>query len=138
VRSDDAIRIDGINRLVKGLRTIERDIPKQLRVRLNLAIEDLAGEIRRRVTRRTGRAASTVRARSTQRAARIVAGGRKAPYYPWLDFGGRVGRKHAVRRSFYSDGRYIFPTLRQRRPAIIANLEQAIGDTVTAAGLETT
>jgi len=60
------------------------------------------------VPRRSGRARGSVRSRSTQTFARITGGGAKAPHYPWLDFGGRVGRRGSIQRPFLTEGRYIY------------------------------
>src|SRR6266516_6672861 len=96
----EAIRIDGLAEFTRNLRKLDAEVPKALRVALNGCAEIVLGYARPRVPSRSGRAASTLRARSTRTAVRVSAGGRRAPYYPWLDFGGRVGRHKKTRRAF--------------------------------------
>ena len=67
-------------------------------------------------------------------------GGNKAPYYPWLDFGGSVGRRRSVRRPFLDKGRYIYAAYFRARDsgrfedALSAGLVKVAKD----AGLEVT
>lgn len=104
----EAIGIVGLDEFRNRLRAVETSLPRALRLVFNESAEIVAGDARPRVARKTGRAASTVKLKSTQRYARVAGGGNKAPYYPWLDFGGRVGRRKTVRRTFIKDGRYIY------------------------------
>jgi hypothetical protein len=90
------------------------------------------------VPSRSGAARGSMKARSTQREARISAGGGRAPYYPWLDFGGHVGRAGGVSRPFYREGRYIYPTLRKRHPEILEAMAAAMAGVVHDAGLDVT
>ena len=106
--ADDAIRISGLREFRQGLKQLDSDLPKALRLAFNDAADIVVTDARPRVPSRSGKAASTVKARSTQSAARVVGGGNKAPYYPWLDFGGRVGRRKSVKRPFLPKGRYIY------------------------------
>lgn len=110
-----AVRIEGLRELQRGLKSLDRDLPKALRLAFNDAADIIVDDAKPRVPRLTGRAAGTVKARSTQTAARVTAGGSRAPYYPWLDFGGRVGRRRSVRRPFLKDGRYIYNAYFRRR-----------------------
>jgi hypothetical protein len=67
-----------------------------------------------------------------------VGGGSKAPYYPWLDFGGRVGRRHATVRPFLEHGRYIYNAYFRSRGEFEKALEGALVDVAERAGLEVT
>jgi len=87
------------------------------------------------VPRRTGRAASSLRARSTRTQSRVAGGSARAPYYPWLDFGGRVGRRHAVRRPFLKDGRYLYKSFFDHRDEFEEVLESELQDIVRRSGL---
>lgn len=104
----DAIRVDGLAEFQRSLRKLDSDLPKVLRIALNEAADLVVGEARSRVPRRSGRAQASIKAASTRTAVRVRAGGNRAPYYPWLDFGGRVGPRKSVRRPFLKDGRYIY------------------------------
>jgi hypothetical protein len=63
----------------------------------------------------------------------VVGGGARVPWYPWIDFGGSVGRKRSVHRAFLPDGRFIYPGFAARRDEIAG----VIGDEMRrmAAGL---
>jgi len=104
----EAIRVDGLAEFSRNLRKLDADLPKALRVALNDAADVVVGAARVRVPKRSGRAAASIRARSTRTAVRVAGGGKRVPYYPWLDFGGRVGRRKAVKRAFLKEGRYIY------------------------------
>jgi hypothetical protein len=77
-----------------------------------------------------------LQAKSTRTSARVSVGGKKAPYYPWLDFGGKTGRKKSVIRPFYKEGRYLYPTLRKINPEIQAALAGALEQVARDAGLD--
>ncbi len=124
----DQIRVEGLAEFSRGLRKLDREAPKGLRVALNGAADLLVQRTVPTIPRRSGRAARSLKAKSTRTAARVSVGGRGAPYYPWLDFGGRTGRNRSVERPFYKEGRYLYPTLRRVRPEI----EQALRDGLVA------
>jgi hypothetical protein len=133
---DAKISIEGLSEFNRGLRKLSSDAPKGLRLALNEAAELLVDRTRREIPRRTGAAAASLKAKSTRTSARVGVGGRKAPYYPWLDFGGKTGRNRSVDRPFYSEGRYLYPTLRKIRPEIEEALRGAIVKVARDAGLE--
>ncbi|MEV6348573.1 HK97 gp10 family phage protein [Actinoplanes sp. NPDC051851] len=135
----EAIRITGLRELQAALRRTDSTLPKQLRIALNKASDEVIDYASPRFPRRTGRAAASLKARSTQRAARVGLGGRRAAYAPWLVYGGQ-GRKHGrpAPRPFVKQGRDFGPyaALDRRRERITEILEQAIGDVARDAGLE--
>lgn len=130
----DAIRITGLNEFVRGLKRIDSEIPKILRVAFNAAGEELVTEARSKVPSKTGRARGSVKGRSTQKAFRIVGGSKKVPYYPWLDFGGQLPR--GGRRPFLREGRYIYAAYFNHRDELGTKLEAALLDAARAAGVE--
>jgi len=132
------IQVKGIKEFQAALRDMDRDLPKKLRVAMNTAGELVVGYARPRVPSRSGRARGSLRVRSTQREARVAAGGARVAYYPWLDFGGRVGPARSVRRPFLTEGRYVYPGLRANRDEIQAELERALTELARGAGLEVT
>jgi hypothetical protein len=67
---------------------------------------------------------------------RVGIGGRRAPYYPWLDFGGKTGPKRSVERPFYKEGRYLYPTLRDHREKFTEIMQGAVVAIATGAGLD--
>lgn len=132
----ESIKIEGLKEFQKALKAMDADLPKQLRVALNSAAELVIDYAKPKVPRRSGAAAASLKVRSSQRAARIAAGGRKAPYYPWLDFGGAVGPGKGVKRPFYTNGRYVYPGLAANREQITKQLEVALSELARGAGLE--
>jgi hypothetical protein len=50
--------------------------------------------------------------------ATVSEGGPRFPYVGWLDFGGRVGRRHANHRQWIKGGRYLFPSWRAVRSGV--------------------
>lgn len=138
VESGSRIDIKGIKEFQASLRKMDADLPKQLRIALNQASTLVIDKAKPEIPTRSGAAKASLKVRSSQREARIAAGGRKAPYYPWLDFGGRVGRNKSVVRQFYKEGRYIYPALRKNRDEITKVMATAIADLARGAGLEVT
>lgn len=131
------ISVEGLAPLNRALRLVDKDAPKGLRIALNSAASLLAENVKPKIPSKSGAARRSLVARSTRTSARIALGGKKAPYLPWLDFGGegrRPGRPAA--RPFIKGGRYVYPTLAAIRPKIEAQLQDAIMDVVRGAGLE--
>jgi hypothetical protein len=131
------IAVTGLSALNRGLRALDSEAPKQLRVALNSAAQLLVDEARPEVPADTGAARRSMVARSTRTAARVAVGGKKAPYYPWLDFGG-AGKApgRPAPRPYYPDGRYVYPTLARIRPRIERQLGEALSAVVAGAGLQ--
>lgn len=132
----DQIKVEGLNQFVRSLKQFDADLPKTLRVAFNEAAGFVVDEARPRVPTRTGRAKASIRARSVRTAVRVVEGGAKAPYMPWLDFGGRTGRNRSVERPFYKEGRYVWWAFKNRRSDVLEAAENALRDAAEAAGLE--
>ncbi|WP_307937034.1 HK97 gp10 family phage protein [Salinispora arenicola] len=73
---------------------------------------------------------------STGKAVRVRAGGARVPYYPWLDFGGRVGRGRSVRRPFRREGRYLWAGYAAKSDEVRRLTERALLDAAKSAGVE--
>lgn len=132
----EAIRIDGLAQFNRALRRMDSDLPKGLRIALNAAVQIVVDTARPRIPRRSGRAARTLKAQSTRTKARISAGGSRARYFPWLDFGGQGPGGRPAKRPFYTDGRYVWKAFGEKRNEVQAALEKAVGDVARGAGLE--
>lgn len=132
----DQIKIQGLNQAVRAFKRVDAEIPKALRVAFNAAADIVVETARPRVPTRTGRAKASIRSRSVRTAVRVQEGGAKAPYMPWLDFGGRTGRNHATVRPFIKEGRYVWWAFSQRREEVLQAAADAIADAAKAAGLE--
>jgi hypothetical protein len=132
----ETISIVGVKEFQAALRTIDRDLPKQIRVIMNDAATLVIDWAVPRVPRNTGRAVKSIKARSSQREQRVAIGGNRAPYMPWLDFGGKVGPGGSVLRPFIKKGRYLYPGLEARSDEITEAMSKGFAELATAAGLE--
>ncbi len=149
------LRFTGLKELRKAMRDAEAGSQKHLQIHFKDVAVTVASAVAGQVPTSTGKkgknntfssgsAAASVRARATQTSAGIVAGGPKAPYFPWLDFGGSVGRGHvagqgdsgAVKRPFMKAGRYIYPTITDMSDVIVDAASEGIGDALREAGWE--
>jgi hypothetical protein len=132
----DAIKIEGLTAFTRAVKKLDKELPKGLRVAFNVAANLIIGKARPLIPTRSGKAAASLKASSTQGSVRITAGGKKAPYFPWLDFGGKVGRGDSVKRPFIKEGRYLYPTLAANRDEVTKLVSEALADTAKAAGVE--
>jgi len=132
----DPIKIEGLAEFSRNLRKLDNDLPKALRVAHNEAADVVANWAAARVPRRSGRAGRSVKARSTRTEGRVIGGGRSVPYYPWLDFGGRVGRSRSVRRPFVKGGRFIYPGYSRQKDKVNRVLLKALLQVAQQAGLD--
>lgn len=132
----EAIKIDGLTQFVRNLKKINSDLPKALRVGFNDAAQIIVDYAKPKVPVKSGKAAKSIKARSTSTAVRVSEGGNSAPHMPWLDFGGKVGRHKSVVRPFYREGRFLYAGLNAKSDEIHTAINDALLDTVRAAGIE--
>lgn len=130
------IEVRGMRELRASLRQASADAPKGLRLAQNRAAEIVLNEARPRVPTRTGRARASLRARSTALYTRVAGGSARAPYYPWLDFGGKVGRGRSVSRPYRKSGRYIWYAYELRKRELGQALSKELAGVIEGAGLE--
>lgn len=131
------IQVTGLREFQAQLKAMDAGLPKQLRLALNEAAGVVIDYAQPRIPKRTGRAAASLKARSTQREARIAVGGNRAPYYPWLDFGGE-GRKRGrpAKREFIKSGRYVYKGLEVKRDRVTEIMSEALTKLARDAGFE--
>ena len=135
--SSDKIQITGLREFQAALRKMDADLPKQLRVAQNEAMGVVIDYASAHMPSVSGAARGSLKGRSTQREAKIGLGGRKAPYAPWLDFGGQGRIKgRPVARPFIKEGRYVYRGLRVKRDDITKILTDGLTALATSAGLE--
>lgn len=134
----EPIKISGLREFQAALKAMDGESQKKLKVALDEASRTVAQGAARRVPHKTGRAAASLRAQSSQREAKVVGGSKKVPYYGWLDFGGRIGRNKSQRRPFVQGGRYMYPAFSANRESIHKALDKSLKELVRAAGLEVT
>lgn len=132
----DPIRIEGLAEFQRNLRRLDADLPKALRIAFNDATGIVVDYARPRIPRRSGRAQGTLKARSTRTMARVSAGSKRVPYYPWLDFGGKGPNNRPAQRKFYKEGRYLWKALVVKRDEFQTALEGALVGVVRQAGIE--
>lgn len=135
----EIIRVEGLREFNTKLRKLGKDLPKGLRLAGNEAADIVVRQAKPLVPigpGRNGHAASSIRVASTRTEARVSAGGKRYPYYPWLDFGGGVGPNKSIRRPFYSDGRYIWKAYGDNRAEIERVLTAALIKVAADAGLD--
>lgn len=133
-----AIKVEGLSKTVRALREVDREHGKAVRLALNNVAEIVAEETRAGVTVRTGRARNSVRAASTQRAARVKAGGKRVPYFGFLEFGGSVGPNDSVKRTTKKGGLWMFPSFGRTRHSgkLHDELHDRLADVIRRAGLD--
>jgi hypothetical protein len=133
----EAIQIKGLKEFSNNLKVIDSNLPKALRLALNEAASIVVDAAKPDIPSKTGRARKSVKPRSTRKSVRVVGGGNRAPYYPWLDFGGKVGRNKSVSRRFYSDGRYLYFHYFKKRDSgeFQELLERVLLDVAESAGI---
>lgn len=134
----NAIKVHGLRELQASLKAIDGESQKEIRTALNEALDDVVGKIRPKIPVETGAARSSLKAQSGQREARIKAGGARVPYVPWLEFGGRVGRKRSIQRRFISQGRYIYPTYSRNHDLVVQSVADAVFGLIEKHGLDVT
>lgn len=132
----EPIQVRGLREFTRSLRQVDAELPKELRKALNVGADLVVSWARPRVPTKTGRARRSVRASSTRTAARVTGGGKRVPYYPWLDFGGRVGRRRSVVRPFERGGRYIYPGYVAQRDEIQDVIADGLISTARRAGFD--
>lgn len=131
------ITTTGLKEFQKALRQMDADLPKMLRLIFNEAGQLIVDYDQAHMPSRTGRARASVKARSTQRAGQVAIGGNRAPYVPWLDFGGEGKRKgRPAARAFLTEGRYTYRGLRVHQEDITSLMQKGLNDLAATAGLE--
>lgn len=94
------------------------------------AAEQVAAAARKRVPSQTGRARASIKVSGAD----ITAGGPRAPYYGWLDYGGLAGPYRSISRPYRAQGRYLYPAHGDTHAEIRRELEAGYAQVVTQAG----
>lgn len=136
--SRDRIQVIGLREFRANLRQVHRNLPRAVRRVANKAADIVVAEARPRVPLgppEKGHALMSIRSASTQSSGRVKGGGARFPYYPWLDFGGHVGRNASVSRPVRRGGRYIYPAFVDKRDEITEEMDRGIHQLAEAAGI---
>lgn len=146
---DVKVEVRGIRELNSAFRRLDAGVSQRLKANFLAIAEAVAVNARGRVPHRSGDAAASIKARASSRGASIAFGGTKAPYFPWLDFGGSTGRGHqkgvsgsgSIKREWrgrpVGEGRYIYPAIRAMRPQTERAVDRAIAAAADATDFET-
>jgi hypothetical protein len=126
------IYVQNLGEIRAYLRKMEPSLLPEMRREMKAAVDQtVVPAAKSRVPKRSGRAAGTIKSRAGGNRVYVVGGGRSAPYYPWLDFGGtlrKVGRRRNTQsRPFIKKGRYIWPAIDAQLPAMTVRVERGIG-----------
>ena len=123
----DPIKVKGLREFQASLKEMDGESQKLLRVVLNKAADVVVKVAQGKASRDTKRGAASIKASSSQREAKVKGGGAKLPWYPFMDFGGSVGRGHiprkadsgAIKRPFYAaKGRYIYKAYHETKDEV--------------------
>lgn len=136
------VQIQGLRELRLGLRRLDRNLPRAIRVAGNESADMIVNRSRPLVPvgpAQGGHAASSIRKASTQSEVRVSEGGPRYPYMPWLDFGGTINKNtsNPTRRPFYTDGRFIWHVFGEHQAEVEQNMREALRRIALEAGLET-
>lgn len=122
----EVVHVRGLKEFQAALRQIDKALGPELRKGLNEVAEVVAAAARPLVPVRSGAAAASIKARSSQRGAALAVGGARVPYFGWLEWGGRTGRNKSTRRPFVPGGRTIYPSLRAKERETLDKLGDVI------------
>lgn len=139
-----AVRIYGLREFNLALLTLNREMPDVVSDAARDAAELVARSARSGFPvgpGRNGHARDTITATRRGDGWSVQGGGAGFPYYPWLDFGGKINEKWApnvTTRPFFKKGRFIYPAYERNRPEIGRIMERALTRHAEAAGLDVT
>lgn len=143
--SDKSVRVEvkGLAELGRAFKQVDVELPNALKAALKGIAEGVAGVARGKVPHKSGDAAGSIVARSTTRGAGIAFGGSKAPYLPWLNFGGTTGKGHqrgpgqgSIHRDSPKPDRYIYSAIHEAREETAKEVEAAIIGVARSEGFE--
>ncbi len=115
------IRVLGNDELAKAIKKVQRAVPDEAK-KIGLDVADMVAAFARRKVplgpARNGHVRTSLEGKVRRGLPVVDGGGPGFPYYGWLEFGGRVGINRSVWRDKEPDGRYIYPTVRERRAQV--------------------
>jgi hypothetical protein len=128
----EPVEVEGFSQWQQSLDRFSSQADEKIARMLAMAAETVADDAQRLVPRGSSGAA---RASLKVVGPLVTAGGPKVPYFGWLEFGGRVGRRGSVRRTFVPGGRYIWPQWMRQRTDILTAMENGLTDLARESGL---
>lgn len=133
--NSDSITIDGLKVFQRQLKQFDAQIPKNVKAAMKAAMDVVVEDARPRVPKRSGKARASIKTFATETRAGVRAGGSRAPYYPWLEFGGRIftGR-NIIKRKWVKGGRYLWVSLARKHDEVQLLMERALHQAARDAG----
>lgn len=160
------LAMPGLKELQSALRSVAPEAKRQFTTDLKAIGQLVQTDTQADMPRVTGKARRSVKVKVVARrgfeGVEISEGGGMAPYTPWLDFGGSVGRGRtttarvtigggrvrverggsrgsgAVVRPYIKDGRYLYPAYYRRYDDMVKATLEAVRKATASAGLEAT
>jgi hypothetical protein len=160
------MEMKGLSELLASMRKVAPETKREFTASLKAIGKMVQADTQADMPRRTGKARRSVKVKVVTRrgfeGVQITEGGPVAPYSPWLDFGGSVGRGRrstarvtigggrvrvqrggsrgsgSVVRPYIKDGRYLYPAYYRRYDDMVAATLNAVRDAALSAGLEVT
>ena len=113
------IEVAGLREFQRGLKRLNPELDKQLKVELQAIAQTVADDAAVKVPTRSGQARRSIRAGADAKGPFVKGGKKKVPYYGWLDFGSRNPNIGAPRRfgpwtqsgAGPKRGRFIYPAI---------------------------
>jgi hypothetical protein len=159
------MQMTGLRELQTSLARVAPEAKREFTAQLRTIGKAVADDAAAEMPQRKGRARKSLKVKVVTgrgfEGVQISEGGAVAPYVPWLDFGGKVGRgrrSHAtvsvhaggrvsvrrhgsagtgsVTREFIKGGRYLYPAYERRYDDMVAATLDAVAKAASAAGLE--
>lgn len=135
----EKITVTGLREFQQAVKAMDAGLPKTMRLVFNDAAGLVIDWARPRIPSKTGRARASLKARSSQREVRVALGGNRAPWVPWLDFGGEGKRKgRPAARPFIRDGRFLYQGLKVKRADVTDLMTAGLTQLAKDAGLDVT
>lgn len=141
---DVKIEVQNLGKFTSSLRKVNDGLPSAMKEGFTKIADIVRDATRAKMPHRSGDAKGSVTSRGKQRGAAIAVGGQKAPYYPWLDFGGSVGRGHmpgkawsgAIKRDVIPKGRYLYPSIAENSDTIKRETDALLERVIKGAGFD--
>ena len=143
------VEVRGIRELSSAFGRVDKGLRTEVKTRFRGIAEAVVRRARGKLPGGgSGDAAASIKARSSTRGASIAFGGSKAPYMPWLDFGGSTGRGHspgaywsgAIKRDWMGvpvgEGRYVYPAISEEREDTARAVDEALKLVLRQGGFE--
>lgn len=158
------LELKGLRELQTALRKVAPEAKRVFQANLKAIGQMVQSDTRADMPKHSGKGRRSVKVRVVTRrgfeGVEISEGGGVAPYVPWLDFGGRVGRGRrstarltigagrvqvrriggqgtgSVVRPYIKDGRYLYPAYYRRYDDMVAATFDAVRRACESAGLE--